>query len=371
MDEKWITLAVRTFERAQKIKVILDECGIETVIHNLNLENPELAVGVRVRIKEKDLPKALEIVEEKEKAWEEENTTKLPFKGKKILIPVDLTDQINEKCKFGFEFAKKLKCEVVFLHAYLTPAYTITTTTNTDINTYSLTDAETMRRMIRTLNADVENLTNLINRWIEKGDIPKVKFSFVLRSGVPEDEILSYCKKESPILVIMGNKSKKQDKDGFLVGSVTSEVLEASSVPVMTVSSEAKITPEKIKRVAFFTNFDQKDLIAIDKAISLLKNDNLEFVFLHATNKKESWDEVMLAGIKVYFSNHYPNLKTEYAFLKTNDNLDKIQPFLTKSKIDLVALNTKKRSIFARLFNQGIATKLLLNVDTPLLVMHV
>ena len=37
------------------------------MIHNLNLENPEMAVGVRVRIKEKDLPRALTIVEEMEK----------------------------------------------------------------------------------------------------------------------------------------------------------------------------------------------------------------------------------------------------------------------------------------------------------------
>ena len=49
MEDKLVTLAIRTFNRAQMIKSVLDENGIETVIHNLNLEHPELAVGVRVR----------------------------------------------------------------------------------------------------------------------------------------------------------------------------------------------------------------------------------------------------------------------------------------------------------------------------------
>ena len=79
----------------------------------------------------------------------------------------------------------------------------------------------------------------------------------------------------------------------------------------------------------------------------------------------------MLAGIKVYFANHYPNLKTEYALLQKDRGIEHLQDYLSQSKIDLVALNTKKRSLFARFFNQGIATKLLFNVDMPLLVMKV
>jgi nucleotide-binding universal stress UspA family protein len=369
MNEKWVTLAIRTYHRAQMIKARLEQDSIETVIHNLNLENPETAVGVRVRIKESDLPRALGIVEEMEKAWEEEANLENPLRGRGILIPIELTDQINEICKYGFHFAKRLNTHIVFLHAYLTPAYTISSASNTEINTYSLTDAETLRRIIRTNRADVENLTNLINQWINNGDIPKIDFRFELKEGVPEDEILAYCKKESPALVLMGTRGKSNRNEN-VIGSVTAEVLEACKVPVMAISQDTKLQPQDIGRIAFLTNFDQKDLIAIDTAISFFKKKNLELVFIHATEKKESWDEVMLAGIKSYFANHYPTIKTEYAFLKKDGSMDQIQPFLEASKIDLVALNTKKRSLFARFFNQGFATKLLFNVDTPLLVMH-
>ena len=369
MSNKWVTLAIRTYQRAQMIKAVLEQNGIETMIHNLNLEHPEMAVGVRVRIKEDDLPQALSIVEEMEKAWEEEAKKNEPPKGRNVLIPIELTDQINEVCTYGFYYAHKINADVVFLHTYLAPAYTITSSYNTEINTYSLADTEMLRRLMKSNSADVENLTNLVNRWIEAGEIPKVNFTFELREGVPEEEILTYCKKELPALVVMGTRSRYH-KDENLIGSVTAEVLEACKSPVMAISLGISLLPEKIRRVAFLTNFDQKDLIAIDTAISFLNTDGLELVFIHATEKKESWDEVMLAGIKEYFANHYPRLKTEYAFLDKEKNLDQIQSFLEASKIELVALNTKKRNLFFRFFNQGIATKLLFNTETPLLVMH-
>ena len=45
MEDKLVTLAIRTYQRAQMIQTVLQEDGIETVIHNLNLENPEIEIG--------------------------------------------------------------------------------------------------------------------------------------------------------------------------------------------------------------------------------------------------------------------------------------------------------------------------------------
>ena len=56
-----ITLAIHTFERAQKVKFILEREGVPVELNNVNLANPEVSAGVRVRIKEADLPKALRL----------------------------------------------------------------------------------------------------------------------------------------------------------------------------------------------------------------------------------------------------------------------------------------------------------------------
>lgn len=368
MDDKLVTLAIRTYQRAQMIKNELEKNGIETVIHNLNTENPEIAVGVRVRIKESDLPCALGIVEKIENAWEVDSLESKAKHKNTILIPIDINDNIKEVCKYGFYFAKKTNATVVFLHAYSIPVFNISS--NNDINTYSLTDSEMIRRTTSVINADVENMKNLINRWIIQKEISDVAFTFIVKEGVPEDVILEYCKKNQPNLLVMGTRGKKSTTDDVL-GSVTAEILESSTVPVIAVPVNGKYKqPNEVEKIAFLTNFDQKDLIAIDEIISMYKNENLELIFIHTSNKKDKWNEVMLSGIKSYFKNHYPTLKTEYALLNNDNSLIQIQSYLSSNSIDLVALNTKKRNIFARFFNQGMATKMLFNVDMPLLVMH-
>src|ERR1035437_5280123 len=145
MADKLVTLAIRTYQRAQMIKTLLEENGIETVIHNLNLEHPEMAVGVRVRIKESDLPRALKIVEEMESAWEHEPVTGSTT-TQKVLIPVDFSDLVVKATDFGFHFADILAAEVVFLYIYFSPAFTISS--NNDLSTYSISDSELLHRII-------------------------------------------------------------------------------------------------------------------------------------------------------------------------------------------------------------------------------
>jgi nucleotide-binding universal stress UspA family protein len=366
MEDKLVTLAIRTFQRAQMIKAVLDKNGIETVIHNLNPENPELAVGVRVRIKEIDLPRALKIVEEMESAWEREPVTGNNHTPQ-VLIPIDFSDYSQKVIDFGFHYANILGAKVVFLNVYFSPAFTISS--NNEVSTYALSDSELLRRIIQTANEEKDHLTKHIREGIDKNELANVPFNFELKEGVPEDQILDYCKKYKPALVIMGTHGKKISNE--LIGSVTAEVIEACISPVLAVPMQMKMnSTNEIHRVAFMTNFNQKDLIAIDRAITLFTSDKLELYFIHASDKKLAWDEIMLAGIKSYFANHYPNLTTNYALIGANENLKIIDNFLVNNKIDVLAFNTQHRNIFSRLFNPGLAYKLVLHSDTPLYVTH-
>jgi len=367
MEDKLVTLAIRTFQRAQMIKTVLDENGIETVIHNLNLEHPELSVGVRVRIKESDLPRALKIVEEMESAWEHETiigNTKI----QKVLIPIDLSDHIPKVVDFGFHFADLLATEVVFLYVYFSPAFTISS--NNDLSTYSISDSELLHRIISTANAEIEVLTNQIHARIAKGELPNIPYTFEMKEGVPEDQILDYCRKHNPALVVMGTHGKKISNE--LIGSVTAEVIEACVSPVFAVPVLMTMkSPEDIKRVAFLTNFDQKDLIAIDRAISLFEAGKVEMYFIHASDKNVAWSEVMLAGIKAYFANHYPQLVTNYELLNASDTPDMLNEYMITHQINVLAFNTRRRNLFARIFNPSLAYKMVLHSDTPLFVTHV
>ena len=126
MEDKLVTLAILTYAKAQILKNVLENEGIETYIHNVNQIQPVVSSGVRVRIKESDLPHALKITESS--AWLSEEVVggkspKLEKVSNKVLIPVDFSNYSLKACEFGFNFAQNIGAEVVLLHVYFTPIY--------------------------------------------------------------------------------------------------------------------------------------------------------------------------------------------------------------------------------------------------------
>lgn len=92
---------------------------------------------------------------------------------------------------------------------------------------------------------------------------------------------------------------------------------------------------------------------------------------IHFAESKDTWDEIKLAGIKEYFHKQYPNLEIHYDVV-TNENILKgLDKYIKENEIDIITLTSYKRNIFARLFNPGIARKMIFHSDTPLLVINI
>ena len=96
MEEKLVTLAILTYTKAQILKNVLENEGIETYIHNVNQIQPVVSSGVRLRIKESDLPRALKITESS--AWLAESivgekTPKVEHRTRSLFRLISLTIQ--------------------------------------------------------------------------------------------------------------------------------------------------------------------------------------------------------------------------------------------------------------------------------------
>ena len=97
MEDKLVKLAITKYEKTQILKTQLETEGIEVYIHNVNQIQPVVSAGVRVRIKESDLPHALRIIEDSK--WLSEDAEQEAQAGpqeKKILIPMDFSDYSNK-----------------------------------------------------------------------------------------------------------------------------------------------------------------------------------------------------------------------------------------------------------------------------------
>lgn len=373
MEDKLITLAILTYSKAQILQSVLENEGIESYIHNVNLIQPVISSGVRVRIKESDLPQALKIIESS--SWlsseilQEESPE--PAKASHVLIPIDFSAYSLKACDFGFRVAAKMQVEVVLLHVHFTPIYIPSLQYSTDhYGIPPIENSASIRSVIETIHKELDDLVKVIDKKIEDGIYPKVKYTCMLREGVPEEEILSYARHEKPLIIVMGTRGEHQ-KDLELIGSVTAEVIERSPVFVYAIPEQAPSKSiEDIHKVALFTSFDQRDLIAFDSLITTFKDNHFEVTFIHINSheQKRTWNEITLAGIKEYFKKQYPQLEFNYLAVDEAHLLNNLDQFVQENKIDVICTSNYKRNIFARLFNPSIARKMLFHANTPLLV---
>lgn len=362
--DRLITLAIHTYPKALILKGVLESQGIAVVIQNVNLLKPVISPGVRVRIHEKDLPHALEILETDPVFGKSEISDK-PQKNR-ILIPIDFSDYSLQACRLGFDFAATHQAEVVLLHTFLSP-FSTGSLSLTETISYELKESEEHKLLFAKANREMANFCEKLQRLMTDGDFPSAPFIYRVCEGVPEDTIILRAKELNPSLIVMGSRGKTR-KEIDLIGSVTAEVVDSGNFPVFAVPEGFTHTcMNEIKNIAFFTNFDQQDLISLDTFMRLFENYSFGIMFLHLTEKSDAWTEIKLAGIRDYCQSHYPGREIDYKIIGEENFLDNVEKLFHESAIDVMVVPNRKRNIFARLFNPSIAHKMLFHTDTPLI----
>jgi nucleotide-binding universal stress UspA family protein len=365
-DEKMVTVAIHTYEKAHILRTILESEGIPAVIHGIKMIQPVIPGNVRVRINESDLPRALQIIEKVDFSSQVED--ELKETRNEVLIPVDFSDYSLTACEFGFRLADDLDCTVKLLHAFFTPFYPASVPFG-DSFTLQATDKDIYKDVKAKTENEMASLVSRIESGIAAGSIPDIPYKTVLVEGLPEEEIISYSKKMRPTAIVMGTRGRNA-KDLDLIGSVTAEVMEGCRTPIFAIPEGTTMRGlSEMKRIVFMTNFQEREFKAFDIMMKFLKPYPLKIYLAHIAKKEDVWNEIKLSGIQKRFAELYPQLQIAYKLIDQNEGLEEsLEKFVDENKIDLISLSSSRRNIFARMFNPGIARRMLFHSDTPLLV---
>jgi len=371
MDEKLVTLAIHTPEKAHILKSVLEKEGLFVSIEEVNNDQSGSSAGVRIKIKESDLPKALNIVENRHLfSYSEPETYRTDDGRKRILVPVDFSDYSLKACRIAFNTAKEINAKVKILHVYFNPYYP-TALPMSEVFAYQAKEEGAFQNIIDKVRADIKKLCNTIDEKIASGEFPAVNYSYVLREGLPEEEIVTFSKDYKPSLIVMGTRGKDQ-KDIDLIGSVTAEVIEMTQIPILAIPENTHFYDiSQIKHVAFLTNFSQRDLKSFDSMMQFLSKYKVQVHLVHfASKKKDKWDEIKLEGIRAYFKKKYPEVDSDYTIIESIDLIKEVDSFIKKMNVDIIGLTTAKRNIFSRMFIPSVSRKMLFYSDTPILVLR-
>ncbi|MBP3536965.1 MAG: universal stress protein [Muribaculaceae bacterium] len=371
MSSRYITVAIHTYDKALALRALLESEGIKVELNNVNLEVPGLSSGVRVRIPETDLPLALRIIENKElfrldpsHDGEEKHS---------ILVPVDFSERSFAAAKIAALIAAKKKEGITFLYSYIDP-YIAGNVQFSDSLSYEIGESGAREQMVSNARRLMENFKERFRSAMKKGEIPVVGISQVVVEGVPEDSIIEYAKSSLPSLIVMGTRGADQ-KESDMIGSVTAEVLDQGRFTVLTVPEPADLAKQlSPTNILFMSNLDQDDILAMDTMYRMLSPTNANVSIVHIPKKRRFSDssaDKAMRRLGDYCTANFKNVHFVTVPVRQEDSEKEFAMLNDQNHYDLIVVPNRRKNAFSRLFNPGLAHKILFCSDIPMLVIPV
>ncbi len=354
-----ITLAIHTYDHALRLKAQLQSEGIDVTLQNVNLQNPTIAPGVRVRIHEHDLPLALRIIENPQIFSPQTQTTNHP-----IIVPVDFAPHTANAIDIAFHLAAYHHTDIHLIHTYLDPDPTNIQLTPT--LTLDNTNNDLREKIRNQAQQQLQHLKQTLLTKIKNSQLPPVKITTQVLEGVPEDTITDYARTTPPYLTVMATRSAQQKKQQQ-IGSVTAEIIDKCAFSVLTVpdGTTPKADPQNIN---ILLNLEDQDILAIDTLARIITTPNPTITLIPAPQRRRSilpdrdHTPQTLQNIITYCQQNHPG----YTF---TTNTKPTSQAITGT--DLLVIPNKKKNSLARLLNPGLAHQILIDSDTPMLVIPI
>lgn len=275
---------------------------------------------------------------------------------KKILFPTDFSQVADEAFTYALYLASKMDATIHCLHVY-NLTHTADMLAPADI-IVAIQEEEEERAL--------EQMQTYFRR-IEEDAGKSVKVKPLLKAGFAADAIASACREVKPDLVVMGTKGATNALDKML-GSVTSTVISDTEVPVLAIPE--KVVYQPIKRIAYATDFKEKDHEVSARLGELTRSLEAEAIAVHVRKQGPGFSAEEEQQLRDLYRREadLPDLHLEQ--VEGEDTADALAAFMEAHQVDVLALSTHRRSFIDRLFHRSVTRRLALYARKPLLVFH-
>lgn len=365
-----ITVAIHTYDQAQALKSRLEKEGVECTLQNVNLDNPVVAAGVRVRIHESDLPLALRVIENTVAIKSGDNEE---GNERYILVPVDFSEHSVKAACVAVTLAHAHNAVITLLHSFIDPAMGGNLQL-TEMLTYDMADSSARKQLHETASTGMRHFVARLKKMMAEGTLPEVSIETRVVEGVPEDAIIEYAKLAPPLFVTMGTRGVDR-KEKEIIGSVTAEVLDECRFPVLTIPETADpCRMLGLRKVLFIGNTDQEDILAMDAVYRLFPTARPEVMVANIASRKRTFDKMQSRSRKSlldYFIANFARFRFETVDVQADKAVDDFTAIENSSNVDMIVLPGKRKNALSRLFNPSLAHKILFRADIPMFVIPV
>ena len=130
-------------------------------------------------------------------------------------------------------------------------------------------------------------------------------------------------------------------------------------------------TLASIKRLAFFCNLDQNDILSVDTLLRLFDYPEVEITLIPVNPRSGSRTSDKIEALRKYMASNYPAAQFHAKVIGEENFRADFEKFEQEKGIQLMVVPNRKKNILSRLFNPGMAHKLLFEREIPLLALPV
>ncbi len=281
---------------------------------------------------------------------------------KHILLPTDFSENAKNAYRFATALAKKFDAKLSVIHIY-NPGPEVATFDGLSMQAVTYT-----KGMVESLKRKLNTFVNLAPSNEKEAFVPASNLETAVLEGIVVTTVSYYVENEGVDMVVMGTKGES-DWSSKLFGSITANVINNVSCPVLAVPKEAQITA--IKEICYATSLKANDKNKVDKLSQYSKSlgSTLKVVYVddRMSNAGDFRDEDFN---RAYFYKNIGSSEIPFEVVWSADINKGIRAYFKENDIDVMALTRSKFGFWRRLFNQSITQELMKDVPFPLLILH-
>ncbi|MDT0552965.1 universal stress protein [Urechidicola vernalis] len=259
---------------------------------------------------------------------------------KKILVPIDFSNQAEYAAKVAAKIAEETNSELHLLHMLELPTEVIDPS-NFGAENNSPSTLLYMKRA-------QEKFEKLTKRYYLR-NVKVVKSVFFHETF---DGIIKESQKQNADLIVMGSQGVSGFEEMF-VGSNTEKVVRHSDVPVLVIKNE--IDDFKLENLVFASNFDEDGLKTFTNIVSFAKIFNAK-IHLLKVNTAQSFEPTIKSQLKIKEFVNHSDLKNYTINIHNDVTVEMgILNFAEYIEADVIALNTHGRRGLMSFFSGSIS----------------
>ena len=271
---------------------------------------------------------------------------------KKILCPVDFSENSKNALRYALELATLWDTQVDLIHIYHLEAADAAAVPYHQVEVLLEAQKTEIDRQFVDFTADLD--TGRIGYFLK---------AYGIFTGL---EIAAATREGEYALVVMGTRGERSSLEKLL-GTVTTDLMTRSHCPVMAIPANAAF--EAIKAVAYAVDTTAFDPVSgtttpLEGLLSFTTSVGARLHVVHVAPEKGTGKDVELQV------NDYPVPQATYAVINDESVEKGLDVYVRDHSIQVLAMYIRKRRLWERLFHKSHTRAMTFHTRIPLLVFH-